>query len=83
MGRKEGEGEEEKEEPPDKEGQKVRWYVVRRLYVTPQPQVKGCSEEEVMAVLAHELGHWSLSHTLKLLAVSQVQYISTPLTGKH
>jgi STE24 endopeptidase len=68
--RKEGEGEEEKEEngeveEEDKEGQKV----------------KGCSQEEVLAVLAHELGHWSLSHTLKLLAVSQVQYISTPLTG--
>ncbi|CAI8045276.1 CAAX prenyl protease 1 homolog [Geodia barretti] len=59
LGRKEGEGEEEKEEPPDKEGQKV----------------KGCSEEEVMAVLAHELGHWSLSHTLKLLAVSQLNLL--------
>ena len=34
--------------------------------------MKGCNEEEVLAVLGHELGHWSLSHTLKLLAVSQV-----------
>jgi STE24 endopeptidase len=28
--------------------------------------------EEVVAVLAHELGHWSLSHTTKLLGISQV-----------
>ncbi|KAI9772399.1 MAG: hypothetical protein M1839_002478 [Geoglossum umbratile] len=27
--------------------------------------------EEVVAVLAHELGHWSLSHTTKLLGISQ------------
>ncbi|TID27280.1 CaaX prenyl protease [Venturia nashicola] len=29
------------------------------------------SEKEVEAVLAHELGHWSMSHTTKLLAISQ------------
>ena len=34
--------------------------------------VKGCNKSEVLAVLVHELGHWSLSHTLKLLAISQV-----------
>lgn len=28
--------------------------------------------EEVVAVLAHELGHWSLSHTTKLLFIAQV-----------
>jgi STE24 endopeptidase len=28
--------------------------------------------EEVVAVLAHELGHWSLGHTTKLFAISQV-----------
>jgi len=28
--------------------------------------------EEVVAVLGHELGHWSLSHTTKLMAISQV-----------
>ncbi|KAI9809838.1 MAG: hypothetical protein M1825_000271 [Sarcosagium campestre] len=27
--------------------------------------------EEVVAVLAHELGHWSLTHTTKLLGISQ------------
>ena len=32
--------------------------------------------EEVVAVLAHELGHWSLSHTMKLFGISQVDYSS-------
>jgi len=29
------------------------------------------STEEVVAVLAHELGHWSLSHTTKLFGIAQ------------
>jgi len=33
----------------------------------------GCSNEEVLAVLAHELGHWKLSHNLKNLFIGQVQ----------
>ena len=33
--------------------------------------------EEVVAVLSHELGHWSLSHTTKLFVIAQVR-----LTGK-
>lgn len=28
--------------------------------------------EEVVAVLAHELGHWSLGHTTRLFGISQV-----------
>ena len=31
--------------------------------------------EEVVAVLSHELGHWSLSHTTKLFGISQVSTI--------
>ena len=31
--------------------------------------------EEVIAVLAHELGHWSLSHTTKLFGIAQVMVI--------
>ena len=27
------------------------------------------NEEEVVSVLAHELGHWSLNHTMKKLVV--------------
>ena len=30
--------------------------------------------EEVVAVLSHELGHWSLSHTTKLFGISQVRW---------
>lgn len=33
--------------------------------------VEHSTTEEVCAVLAHELGHWSLSHTLKILTVTQ------------
>lgn len=29
--------------------------------------------QEVVAVLAHELGHWSLGHTTKLFGISQVR----------
>ncbi|KAL8582512.1 hypothetical protein ACOMHN_065491 [Nucella lapillus] len=32
----------------------------------------GCNNDEVLAVLGHELGHWYLSHTLKNLVISQV-----------
>lgn len=32
----------------------------------------GCSNEEVLAVLAHEFGHWKLSHNLKNLFIGQV-----------
>lgn len=32
----------------------------------------GCNNEEVLAVLGHELGHWSLNHTLKNIIISQV-----------
>ena len=34
--------------------------------------------EEVVAVLSHELGHWSLSHTTKLFGIAQV-HLSTGL----
>ncbi|KAK3360058.1 peptidase family M48-domain-containing protein [Lasiosphaeria hispida] len=30
--------------------------------------------QEVVAVLAHELGHWSLGHTTKLFGISQVHF---------
>jgi len=34
---------------------------------------KGCTNEEVLAVLAHELGHWKLGHMTKNIAIIQVQ----------
>lgn len=34
---------------------------------------KGCNQEEILAVLAHELGHWKLSHNLKNLTIGEVR----------
>lgn len=33
---------------------------------------KGCDNDEVLAVLAHELGHWKLNHVLKNIIIMQV-----------
>ncbi|XP_028937320.1 CAAX prenyl protease 1 homolog [Ornithorhynchus anatinus] len=42
--------------------------------VKPKVQSKkqGCRNEEVLAVLGHELGHWKLGHTVKNIIISQV-----------
>lgn len=32
----------------------------------------GCNNEEILAVLSHELGHWKLNHNLKNLIIGQV-----------
>jgi len=32
----------------------------------------GCNDDEVLAVLGHELGHWKLNHVLKGIIISQV-----------
>lgn len=34
---------------------------------------KGCTDEEVLAVLAHELGHWKLGHMTKNIVLMQIQ----------
>ena len=43
--------------------------------------------QEVVAVLGHELGHWSLAHTTKLFAIAQVTsftpYPPNPTTNKY
>ena len=33
---------------------------------------KGCDTPEILAVLAHELGHWSLNHVLKNIIISEI-----------
>jgi STE24 endopeptidase len=33
---------------------------------------KGCNTDEILAVLAHELGHWKLNHNLKNIILSEV-----------
>eukprot|EP00457_Paulinella_chromatophora_P006758 gb/GEZN01006777.1/.p1 GENE.gb/GEZN01006777.1/~~gb/GEZN01006777.1/.p1 ORF type:complete len:474 (-),score=45.71 gb/GEZN01006777.1/:198-1595(-) len=32
-----------------------------------------CTQSEVVAILGHELGHWKKNHTLKIMAINQVQ----------
>merc|ERR1719400_1884289 len=36
----------------------------------------GCNNEEIVAVLGHELGHWSMNHVLKNILIAQVQIFS-------
>lgn len=35
----------------------------------------GCEVDEVVAILAHELGHWQFNHTIKGLLLAQVKYL--------
>lgn len=37
-----------------------------------EEKTKGCNTEEILAVLAHELGHWKLGHNLKNLLLNQI-----------
>jgi hypothetical protein len=39
-----------------------------------ESEKKGCDNAEVLAVLAHELGHWKLNHVLKNIVIMQVLY---------
>ncbi|XP_003700368.1 CAAX prenyl protease 1 homolog isoform X1 [Megachile rotundata] len=38
----------------------------------PETEAKGCETDEILAILAHELGHWKCNHTLKLFFIAQV-----------
>ena len=37
---------------------------------------KGCSNDEILAVLGHELGHWKLNHVLKNIMISEVHILA-------
>lgn len=37
---------------------------------------KGCSDQEILAVLGHEFGHWKMNHTIKHMVIGQVKYCS-------
>lgn len=41
----------------------------------PDTLLKQATESEIVAILAHELGHWRLNHVFKQLAVAQLQLI--------
>jgi len=36
---------------------------------------KGMNDEEILAVLGHELGHWKLNHILFYIILSQVKLV--------
>ena len=36
---------------------------------------QGCNNDEILAVLSHELGHWKLGHVLKNFVISQVRLL--------
>ncbi|XP_055374689.1 CAAX prenyl protease 1 homolog [Condylostylus longicornis] len=36
---------------------------------------RGCTDDEVLAVLAHELGHWKLGHVTKNIVVMQIHLL--------
>lgn len=40
-----------------------------------ETQEKGCETDEVLAVLAHELGHWKFNHTVKGIVLTQVNFV--------
>ncbi|XP_058822873.1 CAAX prenyl protease 1 homolog [Topomyia yanbarensis] len=41
--------------------------------LTDDEKGKGCEDQEVLAVLAHELGHWKLGHIRKNIIIMQIQ----------
>lgn len=41
----------------------------------PEENNKGMNDEEILAVLGHELGHWKLNHILFYIIISQVWFI--------
>ncbi len=44
---------------------------------------KGCNIAEILGVLAHELGHWSLSHNLKNLVIGEVSEVKVQQEGLY
>lgn len=41
----------------------------------PDEEKKGCDNEEVLAILGHELGHWKLNHVAKNIVIMQVSFL--------
>ncbi|XP_049787802.1 CAAX prenyl protease 1 homolog [Schistocerca cancellata] len=42
---------------------------------SPTGEKKGCDNDEVLAVLGHELGHWKLNHILKNFVIAQLNLL--------
>merc|ERR1712032_763751 len=43
---------------------------------TEEKKATGCNNQEIVAVLGHELGHWKMNHVLKNILIAQVQIFS-------
>jgi len=41
----------------------------------PVPVNKGCTDDEILAILGHELGHWKCSHMIINLFISQINLL--------
>ncbi|XP_078736002.1 CAAX prenyl protease 1 homolog [Lampetra fluviatilis] len=70
-----GEGEEPQGKGEEPQGKEPQGEVPQGKGEEPKEKKDaklGCSNEEVLAVLGHELGHWKLGHTTKNLVISQV-----------
>ena len=39
---------------------------------TGDKEGKGCEDDEIVAVLCHELGHWKMGHTVKMLIINEI-----------
>lgn len=44
-------------------------------YDEEKKKTTGCTESEILGVLAHELGHWSCSHIYKSIALTEVNLL--------
>lgn len=68
------EKEKEKEEKKKEEGHKEEDsepLVEPNKESTGKKEEKGCDDEEIEAVLGHELGHWKLNHVVQNIVISQ------------
>ena len=66
------EGEKENEAPAEAT-EKEKQEETKEKQEETKEKKKGCSDDEVVAVLAHELGHWKCNHVLKNMIASQVR----------
>jgi len=76
-GEEKGEEEKEEEKEEDKNGEMTneggKTQEGSDATETPAKKKKqGCTDDEVVAVLGHELGHWKCNHVLKNMIASQV-----------
>eukprot|EP00128_Syssomonas_multiformis_P017953 Colp12_sorted_trinity150504_noHs@23705 len=76
MKEKEEKKEEEKEEK-EVEVEKKEEEVGKKEEEEKKDAESRCSDSELLAVLAHELGHWKMNHTMKNFVFAQVQTLAS------